>query len=146
MYDRDSTQQIAGTLETFSTASTGPLTDANIFTDIAPDLVLAPGHSSVVAWGYNMAAMNGNAGAGPIASFEDNGGGLIDFVGVARFGPAKLWPRPRAGDYYAGRADIVRTGAEIPEKVTADNCTTAGLVRLFSFWTQGSLGGFAYLE
>jgi hypothetical protein len=66
MYDRDSTQQIAGTLETFSTASTGPLTDANIFTDIAPDLVLAPGHSSVVAWGYNVAAMTATPEPGPL--------------------------------------------------------------------------------
>jgi hypothetical protein len=92
IYDRDTQLQIPGTLTTFSAGTTGPLTGANLITDFASYLELAPGHYSVVAWGYNPFAKNGNANMGPITSIEDSDGGLISFVGTSRFGNAGAYP------------------------------------------------------
>jgi hypothetical protein len=92
IYNRDLQQQIPGTVKNFAIGTTGPLTGANLIADIIPVLVLAPGHYSVVAWGYNRAAQNGNANIGPITSVEDNDGGVISFVGLSRFGNAGAYP------------------------------------------------------
>jgi hypothetical protein len=101
IYNRDTEQQVAGTLYTFSTGTTGPLVGANLIVEVTPYLFLEPGHYSVVAWGYNLFQLNGNSGCSdgscgitpsPVVSIQDDGDGLITFVGTARFGLPGQYP------------------------------------------------------
>jgi uncharacterized repeat protein (TIGR01451 family) len=64
----------------------GTLTNGSRFLPIAP-LLLAPGHYSIVAIGFNATDLTGNSTAGGtfVPSTENTGGGLIVFVGTGRF-------------------------------------------------------------
>jgi hypothetical protein len=82
---------VAGTQASISSGTSSeiaPFGGNNLFFDIA-DVSLSIGEYSVVAIGYggNSPEMNGNAGSGSGSPPSiDSGGGLIEFVGGARFG------------------------------------------------------------
>jgi len=71
----------------FSTADPGELIGGSRFKNLADDLVLTPGSYTIVGYGYGVGEPNGNT-AGPSAEQKtmNDGGGLITFVGGARFG------------------------------------------------------------
>ncbi|MCP5152545.1 MAG: hypothetical protein H6983_00175 [Ectothiorhodospiraceae bacterium] len=69
------------------------LTGQSRYEDIA-DIVLGVGQYSIVAHGFGSANPNGNAGSTGSPPTIDDGGGLIQFVGTARFLSAGslVWP------------------------------------------------------
>jgi hypothetical protein len=84
LYNRDTQTAVASL--TFAAGQTGTLIDGSRFLPLATPVVLAPGfHGTIVAEGYGASEPNGNAGLQPI-TWTNDGGGLLQFVGSARFG------------------------------------------------------------
>lgn len=76
------------TQTTFSTGNPGVLSGSYRFKSVPP-VSLDPGPYTIVGWGYGAGDSNGNDGnAGNWPVTTDDGGGLIEFVGVSRFGDA----------------------------------------------------------
>lgn len=78
----------------FTSGSSGTALGGSLFKDLTTPLTLLPGSYSIVAWGYDDAERNGNLGCnGDLCGFgndisgstTDDGGGLIAFVGGARY-------------------------------------------------------------
>ncbi len=92
----------------FTNASPGTLDDGSSRFKTITSLVLNPGNYTIVGRGFSLADQNGNVGANPAAaSYIDDSGGAIQFVGSSRFGnvgdgfPAFPDGGP-ANRYYAG--------------------------------------------
>ncbi len=79
---------------TFSPASPGELAPgtSSRFKPLDEPLVLGPGIYSVTASGYSAAEQNGNSSGDPPAWSTSSGGGLIRFIGTARYGAAAQFP------------------------------------------------------
>ncbi len=77
----------------FTPADPGTLVDGDRFKPLDTPLVLQPGDYTIVAYGYGVGEPNGNWG-GPSYSNKhtDDGGGVIEFVGGARWGNAGQFP------------------------------------------------------
>lgn len=71
----------------FTAGDAGDVSGAQAFRAITP-LDLAIGAYTIVAYGYGPSEQNGNNGLGAITQTLNDGGGLIAFVGTARFSPA----------------------------------------------------------
>lgn len=73
---------------TFSSADSGILMGSYRFKDIST-VTLVPGSYTMAGWGYGAGDSNGNdGGVDNWPTTIDDGGGLIEFVGVSRFGDA----------------------------------------------------------
>jgi hypothetical protein len=83
IFDRNTQTLVAGTFATVT--GLDPLDGKSRFVDIA-DVFLGAGQYSIVARGYSDANKNGNAGIGGTPPSINDGGGLISFVGGARYG------------------------------------------------------------
>lgn len=72
-----------------------PLVGGHRYVDVW-DLLLMPGHYSIVAVGFGTQDQNGNVGMNNAPSIIDTGGGLINFVNTARYtasgDPTLLFP------------------------------------------------------
>ncbi|MGO9622774.1 MAG: PEP-CTERM sorting domain-containing protein [Desulfobaccales bacterium] len=85
IYNRDTGQPVTKTLS-FTTSNPGTLNDGSRFLTLTFPVTLVPGNYSVVSWGYSASDLNGNLGFPGLApSTMNTGGGLISFVGSARF-------------------------------------------------------------
>jgi hypothetical protein len=142
IYNRQ-TQQLV-TPEVSFTGNAGTLIGGNRFQDITP-LTLAPGLYSIVAWGYNALEPNGNLGCNPlnggsclgnsiVGSTLNDGGGLIQFTGSARYSGGTGFPGTLDGGpdnrYLAG---TFQYNSAVPEPLTLGLCGAAllalGLLR-----------------
>jgi hypothetical protein len=84
LYNRD-TQTVVASLA-FAAGQTGTLVDGSRFLPLATPVVLPAGfHGSIVAEGYGDAEPNGNGFGGPVSWTTNDGGGLLQFVGLSRF-------------------------------------------------------------
>ncbi|MBE7502579.1 MAG: lamin tail domain-containing protein [Verrucomicrobiales bacterium] len=79
---------------TFTPAAPGTLEAGSRFKPLAQPVALAPGSYTIVAYGYNDAERNGNAGTGSAvdALTTDDGAGALRFVGFSRYGAAGAFP------------------------------------------------------
>ncbi len=101
IYDRNTEDEIPGTLYTFPEGTTGPLIGANLFQTLSPYVYLPTGNYSIVAWGYTAEQPNGNTGCNggvcdipstdPVTFSENDGGGVIIFRS-SRFGAGGKYP------------------------------------------------------
>jgi hypothetical protein len=82
IFDRNTQTLVAGTFATVT--GLAPFDGKSRFVDI-DDVFLGAGQYSIVARGYSDANKNGNAGSGGTPPSINDGGGLISFVGGARF-------------------------------------------------------------
>ncbi len=89
IFDRSTQRQLVSL--TFSAANPGTLVGGSRFLPLPVPLILPAGfQGSVVAKGFSSSDQNGNS---PVLWTTDSGGGLISFVGSARYGQvADLWP------------------------------------------------------
>ena len=97
IYNRQ-TQALLHPFVTF-TGALDPLVNGSRFRILMTPLILGPRQYSVVAYGYGPGELNGNSGCvgyggggcvalNPfMASTTNNGGGLINYVGMARYSP-----------------------------------------------------------
>lgn len=81
IFDRTS-QTLVGVSASISTSD--PLTGLSRYEDIT-DFVLGVGSYSIVAQGFGLTDPNGNVTFGGTGPNTDTGGGLISFVGLARY-------------------------------------------------------------
>jgi len=76
---------------TFDATSPGQRINGNLFKPLPTPLTLLPGSYSIVAFGFDPANLEASAGAAPYSGSpppwtENDGGGLIRFVGSSRYG------------------------------------------------------------
>ena len=90
IYDRTST---ASPLLTVLISGTGDFgVGGDVFMNLVSPLILDPGQYSVVAVGFDALNQNGNSYGPSNYPALDNGGGLIQFVGVSRYDIAGGYP------------------------------------------------------
>jgi hypothetical protein len=98
----------------FTASDPGALEGGSRFKTLATPVALAPGAYTIVAYGYNDAERNGNAGSGgnPEAWETGSGQGAVEFTGTSRYGTAGGFPRTVDGGpadrYAAGTFKFVR--------------------------------------
>jgi hypothetical protein len=101
-----------GTLLTslaFTQADPGTLIGGSRFKSLPTPLILDPGTYTVASYGYTAANPGGNIGTGNAKTWvTDDGGGLITFVGTARYGSGGVGIFPATPD--AGPADRYAAG------------------------------------
>ena len=130
IYDRQTPAALASI--TFGTGFTGILVNGSRFLNLASPLTLAAGfQGSIVAYGYSANEPNGNLGCNPapggsclgnsiVPSSMNTGGGLIAFVGSARYSNGTGYPTTLDGGpanrYLAGTFSFEPT--VIPEPVS----------------------------
>ena len=131
IYDRNTQQQVANTLTSF-TGSAGSLINGSRFQNLASTVTLGLGQYSMVAWGYSNFEPNGNWNIdNSYLSTENNGGGLISFVGTSRWDNAtNSYPTITASGlptncFYAGTFQYV---APVPGAVWLLGSGLAGLM------------------
>ena len=116
--------------ESFSRTDPGELVGRNRLKDIA-SLILQPGAYTIVGYGYGAGDRNGNVGTGNAPSAIDDGGGLISFVGGARFGGAGAFPGSVDGGppsrYFSGTFEY--QGVPEPATMTVLLVSGAALIR-----------------
>lgn len=129
----------------FNAASPGVLIGGSRLKPLPLPLLLAPGSYSIVSYGYNAANPNGNSSGGESNDwFTDGSGGLIEFVGVSRYGgspgnfPATIDGGP-ADRYAAGTFEFARAVAP-PAALKA----AGGDSRVFLAW-DSSPGATRYI-
>ncbi|MDZ7750739.1 MAG: PEP-CTERM sorting domain-containing protein [Gammaproteobacteria bacterium] len=116
IFDRDTATLVPGLFGTITNSD--PLVGNSRYADIV-DLVLGVGSYSIVAQGFSSDDPNGNTGSGGTGPTINDGGGLITFVGSARFdrGSSFLYPTTIDGGpanrYDAGTFEYV-----VPEPAT----------------------------
>jgi hypothetical protein len=116
----------------FDSASPGTLDEGSSRFKTITSLVLSPGNYTILGRGFSDLDLNGNVGANPsAASYIDDSGGAIQFVGTSRFGAVGagfpgISDQGPANRYYSGtfRYDI------IPEPGSGAVLISAGLVML----------------
>ncbi len=131
IWDRTDTSSPLAELE-FTSADAGTLIDSSRFKLLPTPLDLSGGEYAIVAYGYGSGEPNGNEGAaGPSAAYKatDDGGGLISFVGTARYGST---PGEFPGDADTGPANRYSAGtfAYTPEPAALALLAVGGLVAL----------------
>ena len=110
IFNRVNQQTVTSTLS--FTGSQGTLINGSWFQNLATPVTLAPGSYSIVSWGYSLNDPNGNTHGGSGTSTLNTGGGLITFVGSARYDYAPVvYPTITDGGpvnrYYAGTFEFV---------------------------------------
>jgi hypothetical protein len=87
IFERSTPSAVAGAGPLSFTDSSDPLTNGSRFQDLSSPVTLGPGSYSIVAWGFSNSDLNGNLNVSAITlSTENDGGGLISFVGTGRYG------------------------------------------------------------
>lgn len=100
---------------TFDSASPGTLDEGSSRFKAITSLVLSPGNYTILGRGFSDLDLNGNVGLNPeTASYIDDGGGAIQFVGTSRFGNVGdgfpgIPDQGPANRYYSGtfRYDVI---------------------------------------
>jgi hypothetical protein len=112
IFNRDTQKTVTSTLS--FTGNQGTLINGSRFQNLTTPVTLASGDYSIVSWGYSSSDPNGNLGLGGVPSTMNTGGGLISFVGSARFsagGTGGVYPTLIDGGpfnrYYAGTFESV---------------------------------------
>jgi len=97
---------------TFDAASPGRLVGGTLFKPLARPVTLLPGNYTIAAYGFDKNNPAGNVGFPPYGTNNpppwtmNDGGGLIRFVGLGRFGKSGSYP----GHFSAGPADRYAAG------------------------------------
>ncbi|GJD18310.1 hypothetical protein RIVM261_032660 [Rivularia sp. IAM M-261] len=86
----------------FSPNEPGQLDGGSRFKKLDNPLVIRPGNYTIVAYGYGRGENNGNAWGGGWGT-TNNGGGLISFVGLSRYG--HIWSGDVFGQSIGSRPD-----------------------------------------
>jgi hypothetical protein len=111
IFNRVNQQTVTSTLS--FTGTQGTLINGSRFQNLTTPVTLAPGSYSIVSWGYSSNDPNANTHGGPGTSTLNTGGGLISFVGSARYDYVGGGVYPTFVDggpvnrYYAGTFDFV---------------------------------------
>lgn len=111
IFNRDTALPVTSILS--FTGTQGTPINGSRFQNLTTPVTLAPGSYSIVSWGYGSNDPNGNTSGGPGTSTLNTGGGLISFVGSARYDGVGggLYPTIIDGGpvnrYYAGTFDFV---------------------------------------
>jgi len=150
IFNRDTTAQVGPTATLTGTNGTLVNGDRFITLSAATQIVLVPGHYSIVAIGFSATDQNGNQlnGAPFTFSTENTGGGLITFVGTGRFDfnttldyPATLIVGTQSNSLLAGTFRFVAAVAPTLTKAFGGSIPLNGTTSLTFTVTNSNAGG-----
>jgi len=156
LYERNGNSGMLLETLNFDAASPGRQITGNLFKPLANPVTLLPGSYTIVAYGFDAANPEGNAGVPPYCGSQlpwsgNNGGGLIQFTGSGRYGtngvnqfPSELAQGP-ANCYAAGT--FMFSGTTLPSPpCAADYAALTAGVSSFPIEDIRHLGSVAVLN